>query len=204
MIHLQGVHISVGWGIIGQDFYHTFFSLPLEPPAGERETARQSEVFEATCNRGPIHSCTPLHLAHSRSSIVMCWIERQGICISFGKHTWSPAQAPPSQQLAKHSNSESNLCLQRKQIIKTDRRLNIVIRNSSLLFGSRWGSPLSKMEIRPQAVFYNCLHSLTPSLGFSSLFLLRGWQLFLPYLQPKDQSPSFSACWPLVHPSRQP
>lgn len=72
LIHLQGVHISVGWGIIGQDFYHTFFSLPLEPPAGERETARQSEVFEATCNRGPIHSCTPLHLAHSRSSIVMC------------------------------------------------------------------------------------------------------------------------------------
>lgn len=57
------------------------------------------------------------------------------------------------EQLAKHSTSESNLCLQEKQIIKTDQRLDVIIRNMLITVHTLGKSPFSKMEKQPQALF---------------------------------------------------
>jgi hypothetical protein len=50
--------------------------------------------------------------------------------MSFGKQSWPTAGHLQVEQLVKASTSESRLCLQGKQIIKTDQRHDVIIRNT--------------------------------------------------------------------------
>lgn len=79
-----------------------------------------------------------------------------------------------AEQLATHSASESNLCLQGKQIIKTDQRLVVIIRSTLIAVQSLLRISYPKDGEEAAGTVLKLSSPPAPPFGFTLIFLPRG------------------------------